>query len=164
MFTGGDVLHIFGLVVLQSHSPLTFKDHSYYGLEEMRKSFSWRGRRRIWPVSLTLVIGKVMEQIILKTISKHVKGKKLLGVVSMDLWRGSNPWLTWYLSKSNCHVVPLKRNNFSRLTMSPQMPLQQRMPAAFPAVFQRLVSKFRVVILTRGLYFGCSSELPGLLT
>lgn len=79
------MLHIFGLVVLQSCSPLPFKDHSYYGLEERRKSFSWTARRRIWPVSLTLVIGKVMEQIILKTISKHVKGKKVLGVVSMDL-------------------------------------------------------------------------------
>ena len=37
-------------------------------------------------ISLTSVPGKVMEWLILETISKHVKDKKRLEVVSKDLW------------------------------------------------------------------------------
>jgi len=37
------------------------------------------------PVSFSMIPGKVMEQIILETISKHIKNKKVIGVVSMDL-------------------------------------------------------------------------------
>lgn len=37
------------------------------------------------PVSFTLIPGKVVEPIILETISKHNKNKKVIGVVNMDL-------------------------------------------------------------------------------
>lgn len=48
-----------------------------------------KGRKEVLenyrPVSFTLIPGKVMETIILEIISKHVKNKKVIGLVSMDL-------------------------------------------------------------------------------
>ena len=41
-------------------------------------------------VSLTLIPGNVVEQIVLDTILKHRKDKKLLGAVSMYLQRGNH--------------------------------------------------------------------------
>ena len=42
------------------------------------------------PVSLTCILGKVMEQLILEAIIKQVEEKKLSGVVSMDSPRGNH--------------------------------------------------------------------------
>lgn len=52
---------------------------------------SRKARRRIWetgPVSLTLIPGKVMEQIILEIVSTCVMEKKVVG--SVDLQRGKH--------------------------------------------------------------------------
>lgn len=52
---------------------------------------SRKARRRIWEtasVSLTPIAGKVMQQIILETVSTHVMEKKVIG--SVDLQRGKH--------------------------------------------------------------------------
>ncbi|KAK4815607.1 hypothetical protein QYF61_004822 [Mycteria americana] len=41
-------------------------------------------------INLTSISGKVMDQLILETISKHTKNRKVMGVVSMDLCRGNH--------------------------------------------------------------------------
>lgn len=47
-----------------------------------------------YSLSLMSIPEKVMEQIILQTISKHIKDKKAVAVIGMDLGKGNHTGLS----------------------------------------------------------------------
>lgn len=53
----------------------------------------WQDTGNYWLVSLTLILGKVIEQLVLLTISRHVKDKKVVSSSHIDSPKGK-PSLT----------------------------------------------------------------------
>lgn len=82
-------------------------------------------------VSFTL---KVVERIILETISKHIwRTNRWLGAVSMFVWKGDHTWPTWWPSTMRWlpwwmkgeQRMPFISTSLSLLTLSPLMSSRQ---------------------------------------
>ncbi|KAJ7415932.1 hypothetical protein WISP_75131 [Willisornis vidua] len=75
-------------MLLLCHSPSPLKNHGeekrclMAGGRPMLLPFSKRGRMRTqetdWPVSLTSILGRVMEQVILKVITKYIEENQVI--------------------------------------------------------------------------------------
>lgn len=78
-------------VILDYHEKVLSECRGSWGLWERER----RGNQSYRPVSLTLIPGKVMEQILLKSISKRWRTGTWLGVGSIDLQR-SHSSRAWY--------------------------------------------------------------------
>lgn len=79
-------------VILDYHEKVLSKGRGYWGLWEGKR----RGNPSYRPASLTLIPGKVMEQILLKAIYKHMKDRKVIR--SRQHWFTKKSFLTCLIS------------------------------------------------------------------
>lgn len=73
--------------------------------------------------NFTSVPSKVVDKILMKTISKHIKFKKVIWNSHMDLQKGNHAWPTWWpstVTRLDCggRVVDVVYLNFSKASDS----------------------------------------------